>query len=57
MENISTNNTDQSFERRKFITTTLKAACASTLLNVPAIINAAGYREDDLTIQNVIDII
>jgi putative NIF3 family GTP cyclohydrolase 1 type 2 len=47
----------QSLERRKFITTTLKAATAFSLMNLPAMIKAAGISAGDLTIQDVIDLI
>jgi putative NIF3 family GTP cyclohydrolase 1 type 2 len=49
--------TGQSLERRNFIATTLKAACATALLNVPAVAGALGFTTNDLTIQQVIDII
>lgn len=47
----------QNPERRKFLITSLKAALATTLINVPVIGRASGYRETALTVQNVIDII
>lgn len=46
-----------SLERRKFITTTLKAATAFSLMNLPAMIKAAGIADGNLTIQDVIDLI
>lgn len=59
MENLlaATNNSVKYMERRKFITTTLKASTALTLMNVPAMVKAAGILNSDLTIQNVIDLI
>lgn len=59
MENLlaATNNSIKYMERRKFITTTLKASTALTLMNVPAMVKAAGILNSDLTIQNVIDLI
>ena len=59
MENLlaATNNSVKYMERRKFITTTLKASTALTLMNVPAMVKAAGILNSDLTIQNIIDLI
>lgn len=46
-----------SLERRKFITTTLKAATAFSLMNLPAMVKATGIPDGDLTIQDVIYLI
>jgi putative NIF3 family GTP cyclohydrolase 1 type 2 len=59
MKKISMTNasTSQSPERRKFILTTVKAACAVPLLNLPAVAWASANSENDLTIKDVIDLI
>ena len=59
MENLlaATNNSVKYMERRKFITTTLKASTALTLMNLPAVVKAADFLDGDLTIQDVIDLI
>lgn len=48
---------EQSLERRKFIVTTLKAACAAALVKLPLVASAGGRTAVDVTIQQVIDII
>ncbi|MEO5564394.1 MAG: Nif3-like dinuclear metal center hexameric protein [Chitinophagaceae bacterium] len=45
----------QTFDRRKFITTTLKAACGTALLYLP--VSCLADERADLTIQDVINII
>ncbi len=47
----------QNIERRKFLINTIKAALATTLLNVPVIGKSSGKGETALTVQNVIDIV
>jgi len=44
-------------QRREFILTALKAACATACLNIPDFAMAAGYRRDGLTVQTVINLI
>lgn len=47
----------QSLQRRTFITTSLKAALAGSLLSFPDISMAAGATLNDITVQQVMDII
>ena len=53
----ATDDTIKYLKRRKFITTTLKASAALTLVNVPDIVKAAGIFDGDPSIQDVIDLI
>ncbi len=48
---------EQSLQRRAFITTSLKAALAGSMMGLPAFSLAAGSRSFDLTIRQVIDLI
>ncbi len=48
---------EQSLQRRKFITTSLKAALAGSLLSFPGMSMATGNTLNEITIQQVMDII
>lgn len=59
MKNLSPElvNPGQLVERRKFIITAIKATCAATLLQSATTGYTIGYKNNDLTIQLVIDLI
>ena len=59
MDNLlaATKDSVKYMERRKFFTTTLKASTALTLMNLPAMVKAAGFLDGELTIQDVIELI